>query len=674
MMTLHKLIKYVPVIFVCLLVIFTVPATALAVDSHEDPDTAPVVYSGVALLAYYTDALDMVLQLNDTAVEEKLGEMPFAHIPADIVGPAGDFAAAGTSISHGIVRLDENIVRLNTMLSQYRLDDVGQLEDEISRDFSQAYSDLNVLDTTAHFIGDKSGATAPASGLALKDSYASVLDRIEKIRQLLNSYQNVLTGMLQSLENILENFDLSLDLPTSLNSLAEWEAILQGVLIPTNITLNVTPMAAFVGDKISFQGILNSREGPLSGREVEIILNGSSYGTVITEADGSYQGSLNLPYEYIDEMSVQALYYPRGDDTGYYLSALSPAVDLKVLYYRVSLELMLKGKSYPGRESDINGSFVYDGAVKPVSREIEIYFDDVWSASVVVGEIFSQQVMVPAATEIGQHILTVVVFAMGRYAPVIQSIPLQVIRADPVIDIENPRIIFMPGVTSISGRVYSEIASLENTTVKLKIGAAETEVQTEADGIFRSEIKKGYGSGLFGIQPLVVSVSPQESWYNSASITRDIQVLNTVNCGGALAIIIYLSVLIRRRIGKRLKIKARVSKEKPVEAVIPVKRDDVLPDAATFVVNDRTPAGRLLLGYRWTIRLIVNSTGQIFHPQWTLREFAREVAPLLGPAAGFFDRLTEMVEKLFYSGHNVTDVEVEEGKQLAAQVEQRFKE
>ena len=71
--------------------------------------------------------------------------------------------------------------------------------------------------------------------------------------------------------------------------------------------------------------------------------------------------------------------------------------------------------------------------------------------------------------------------------------------------------------------------------------------------------------------------------------------------------------------------------------------------------------------------MLVNSTGKVFHPHKTLREFARDVAPTMGPAAALFERLTGMVETSFYSDHDVTESEVDKGRQLTMKIERRLK-
>ncbi len=676
-MTLRRSGKAIITLALCLICIFAAPMAAWAEEPHEDPAAAFPIYSGVALLTYYTSALDSVLQLTDMVAEGKLAKMPFAQIPPDIISPANDFAVSGTGVGHGIVRLISNITRLNTMVSQFRLTEVKQLENDIAGDFAQAYIDVDVLENTALFMGEQLGATVPNAGIALSNSYADVLDRIARIRQLLDSLKNFHTSILEALKSALEKLNLpvnSLEPLSELESLSELEKALEEVLTPTILTLEANPTTAFVGDEISFQGILSSATGPLSGREIDILLNGTTHITSVTEADGSYRGTLSLPYEYVDRMTLQALYYPRNNDIGRYLSAMSPAIEISVLFYPANLELTVPGKAYPGRETELQGNFIYDNARAPEAREIEVYLDNVLNGRATVGKKFNQQVMIPAQIEIGQHVLTVVAFSLGRYAPVMASIPLQVVRAMPIIDMNIPWITFLPGTTSISGKVYSELGPLESTKVVASMGSARTEIPTGRDGLFQVKIKTGLTTGLFGTQTIVAEVAPSEPWYSAATVSQSIRVLNWVNCGGTLIIFVCLSILIRRRMERRVKTSYHAEKKVAVVATtaLPAVPATAPPQKILLLEGDKTPAGRLLAGYRWIVKLLINITGKVFRPQQTLREFSREVAPTLGPAAGFFDRLTRMVEMTLYSTRGVTEAEADEGKKLTEQVERRL--
>jgi len=55
-----------------------------------------------------------------------------------------------------------------------------------------------------------------------------------------------------------------------------------------------------------------------------ILLNNADLLTVQTDTQGQFQGTFKVPYRYVPEIPVQAIYYPQGNDAGTYLAATSP--------------------------------------------------------------------------------------------------------------------------------------------------------------------------------------------------------------------------------------------------------------------------------------------------------------------------------------------------------------
>ncbi|GAI61583.1 unnamed protein product, partial [marine sediment metagenome] len=189
--------------------------------------------------------------------------------------------------------------------------------------------------------------------------------------------------------------------------LASFSGILAGELPSlTELSLKIEPMVAFVGDSISFEGGLTSKGKPLAGREIDILLNDSRYITAKTKMDGHYQGTLQVPYWYIPEIDLHALYYPRDEDIGLYIASLSPVVKLKVLYYEAGLEVTVEDKAYPGLETTVSGKFDYGQSPPLIERKVEIYLDDVFITELKAGEEFSQEIKLSPELDVGKHTIT----------------------------------------------------------------------------------------------------------------------------------------------------------------------------------------------------------------------------------------------------------------------------
>ncbi len=357
-------------------------------------------------------------------------------------------------------------------------------------------------------------------GSDLKGSYREVLDRIDRVRQNVALYGQMLAAAIEAI-------DLS-RLPVAERP------------DRTEIVLSLEPMTGFVGDTISFQGTLTSPHGPLAQRDVDILLNSSTNVTVVTDAAGEFQGELEIPYWYQPEIAVEALYRPEAADEGRLLASLSPAVRLRVQFYPAKIELEPEARAYPGRPTGLDIRFDYAGAPAPAKREVEVYLDGqpVADATTVAaaGSTFRLDIP-PEATE-GIHTVTVSAAATGRYAPSLASVPLAVSRAVPRLDLRLPRFIIVPGTLKIEGRLYSELGLLEGTPVELTFGRSHINVRSQADGALSARIvNRGIDLGIVGYEDVTVLVAPAEPWHAPLTASRAILVVNAVN-GSALVIII----------------------------------------------------------------------------------------------------------------------------------------
>jgi len=253
--------------------------------------------------------------------------------------------------------------------------------------------------------------------------------------------------------------------------------------IPTEVSLEIQPMVAFVGDNIRFEGVLTSENESLAGREVDILVNSSRYVTVKTDAYGRYQGTLHVPYWYIPELDLQALYYPQDKDVDLYFGSLSPVIKLRVLFYETELEIAVEDKAYPGLETTVTGRFDYGRSPLLNERKTEIYFDDVLIAEVVVQEAFTRKIEIGSEVDVGEHIITVSSTSVGRYASVDASVILNVTRVTPILDLSIPRVAMIPGTIGLEGRLYSEVGPLSRALIKMELGKSQVELVSSEDGL-----------------------------------------------------------------------------------------------------------------------------------------------------------------------------------------------
>ncbi|MFC2035227.1 DUF4129 domain-containing protein [Chloroflexota bacterium] len=454
---------------------------------------------------------------------------------------------------------------------------------------------------------------------------------------------------------------------------------LEEFLESLNITFDIQPVVAFVGDAVSFEGKLTSYGNPLVKREIDILLNGSRYVSTQTNANGHYQGKLQVPYSYVSELELQALYYPQGEDVDLYLASLSPVRKLKVLFYETKLEIALDDKAYPGLETIVTGRFDYGQSTPLNEREIEIYFDDALISEVTAQKSFAQKIRIDPKAYVGKHVITVSSSAVWRYSPVAESAFLDVTRAIPILDVRIPKVAMIPWSVGIEGKLYSEVGPVSGAAIEMDLSNSQAELVSSEDGAFDVNIKMGMGFGLIGSQELVVQVLPQEPWHDPLVTSRSIIIVNVINCGGILVILVLLGIYLPGRLRKRLGAYPRraampvIIKDQPQPD--PIYSDRVTVLTSTEERNEGTgePRNRIFYWYRFVFKVIQGITKALLKPHQTLREFANENSRVLGPAAKYFIALTQMVERLLYSQYRPTDDDVVKGKQLSQTIEEEIK-
>ncbi len=635
-----------------LIVSLILATPVLAEAPLENPETAQPAFSGLALFSYYSGSLDFVLEKFPSQVETRLEKMPFANIPPSLDSATEQFTSSTVSVAHQVVYIDEGIEKLRMLVTQSRFDEARQLVKNLTNVVAQANGGLAQMEQAIETNGQEFQVDPAPAGSDLKKAYDEVLDKIDSIRQMLALYLDIIDNM-------------SATIPGGGSGGTPLHA--------TDLTLQIDPQTAFVGDNISFQGVLTTDNGEaLVGRRVDILLNGSQYASATTGTGGLYQGSLQVPYWYMTQISVQALYYPRDSDVGVYIASLSPEVMLQVMFYEATIDLTVAEDAYPGLEIGIAARFDYGQWPVPSEREVEIYLDNELVASLQAQPEFIRKITIAPNTETGRHVITVSAQASGRYAAVVATAGLSVTRMTPVIDLKTPRIILAPWSTHFSGTVNSDQGPLDGALVKMSLRGSQTELASSNDGTFDAGMKMGWGLDLFGSEQLRVEVIPREPWNEPVIVTRNVFVVNVVNCAGLLVVLVVLAVYVPGRLKRRLGRHSKASYEPHPLDPVPVYSTEAAPTGMSEEAMGEPvgkPRERILRWYLLALKVVQRIARVSARPDQTLREFARETASAIGPLADRFAEFTRIVERLLYSRHEPSEEDAERIKSLSKNIE-----
>jgi hypothetical protein len=377
----------------------------------------------------------------------------------------------------------------------------------------------------------------------------------------------------------------------------------------------------------------------------------------LTDSDGAYHGQIELPYQYVSEMAVQALYYPQDGDVVLYTGASSAAVPIEVLFYKPSLSITALGDTFPGRVLTLKGKVDYGEGPMPESRRLQVYWGGELAAEAVVKDSFALDLPVDQEEALGKYEIVASVTAQGKYSSARAKTEVEVIKAIPQIEVDAQGMVLLPFALNVRGKVHS-LGPLQDVPLRIALGDWEVTTRSRDDGTFGARLSTGMSLTLVGTQELRVSVTPGEPWHSATSLATDVTVINPANIAGlslALAIPVFLGASrVRRR-----------AVPGPQPAPVLVRRGSPLPQAAVPVPEGRgSPRTILLALYRGVLRLVHRVTAVVLRPSHTLREYAQECTPGLGPLAGYFQEFTSIMEKLLYSRYLTGKAEAARGGEL----------
>jgi hypothetical protein len=615
--------------------------------SQENPQVALQTFSGIALLSYYSSSLDYIIQLDQNGSDTNLEKMPFANVPQVLDDTTGGFASNGMVFTTSIVNLFGLWDQENTYVQQYRLNDAESLYTQITDQLPAAQQQLSQIESSVVNTGIYLNIASLSSTSGLTQEYNVVMAKIQQ-----------LSSMLALLSRPL--------IPPQLASL----------LKPTELTLMIDPLTAYVGDDVNFQGALSSKGVSLSGRTITLLLNNSDLLTVQTDAQGQFHGTFQLPYLYVNQMTVQAIYYPQGDDAGIYLAATSPVVNIITLFYTAQLTLQLTNTAYPGKTVTLTGTFDYGSDPVPQQRVVDLYLDNNIEDQLNAGPVFNKSIMLDAQITSGNHLITVSAPADGRYAPVMTSYVMDVTLATTILDLHMPVIGFIPGSIQLSGKAYSSLGPLDNAAILISDGKTSKQIITAADGTFSTKLGMGMGASLLGTQTITVKVKPQEPWNASVTKAKNIFLIYFINIGLLLAILIFMAVYLPRRFkkwftgrpGKKVKLPGMVI---PETVAIYAAKEEVSPKEKNNTEKEEEAKNPVLYWYRIALKFVQDFTKKMLKPHQTLREYGREASQVLGPAGKYFLELTYLLEKRLYGKHETDANDNQQSRQLAAEIQKQ---
>ena len=586
---------------------------------HQDPATAQELADPVALLLFYGSALDLAAIGQYQDGQSLLDELKEANIPGELGFIIDRFNALGQQLFTALANLESLLDEASSLLAENNIGDAEQKLDRAGQLVDDTRLILEELGLAIDVLGDSLGAVAELASSELEPVYERLSQILGRLNQLVDKLEQLRQGLVRDTNQA------------------------EAVLIPTELSLSVTPASLFVGDDITVSGQLTAGLSGLGGRGLTLLLDNEPI-TTTTDPDGSFSTSLTIPHNYVTTMTLRALYAPSGSDNNTYTASSSPPVVISTRFYSSQIEVSVPEDIHPGLPATISGQLSSTGGA--IERTLRLFLDNRLIAEDTIRDDFTIQFTPSPELTSGRYSLTLEVASQGRYLGTSKSLDINISMIPVQADIQTPQLIILPESINIRGRVYHSDGSLEDAELRLTFGDSVTTARTSSLGSFNATLEAPLDLLLFGPQQLTVTLEPVEPWYAPLELEIQIIIINPALIGLMLVAFLSAGLLTYRRrtkapAGPKGATSPRAGFQQPSPARPRPRRRYELKGIR----------GRILLAYLQALAAVEKTTGTSLAPQTTLREFLGAATPFLAAALGAFNELTTLAEVAMYSSH-----------------------
>jgi hypothetical protein len=605
---------------------------------HENPAAAGEAGLEDAFLLTFSDIIKLADGGQYGLARDRLEELRQASPSPEISYVIDQYRDLYEELFAGMDDLEGRLEDISALLAQNRTGEARELLEAASAAITGIDYLVNDTEAATDGLDEKLDAFAgllPDEPLAL--AYDSLQQNIGRLTDIVASFET-----------------LQQDLSERYTQLAD--------LTPVEISLDISPHTAFVGEPVAAAGRLGSGGRALPGRTIAIVTGNTTLATAIAAANGSYKVDFTIPYHYADSQSFAAAYRPTGDDAAIYLGAQSPPVAIDVDFYPPQLSISLPETVWPGQPFTLNGE-VATGEGAAARRLVASLGGETVADTSITGH-FSLELAPPPGTPAGQQDLEVFIAPEGRYAGAHEIRRVTVAMMNLRILAETAPIVLLPLTVRVRGSVYNGPGPVGGAPVELGLEAWRASTVTAPDGSFQFDLPLkalpaaaplsdnplylGAASNTLpfnlspiGWQELKITTSLPGSPFGAYEAKRRVVSANPFTIGLLAAVFAAVWVLVYRRQGRSLPAPLAA---RPAE-ISPPTPEVKLPPAPVF----SGLRGRVLAAYHSGQAAVEKISGAAMGPDTTLREFL-DMTSLPSAAAGErFTELTGLAENTLYS-------------------------
>lgn len=629
---------------------------------HENPATATGSLDKVTLLLSYSKIINLATSQQYHDAQDFLTELRHADIPDELSYIADRYSHLCQQLFTTLDDLDSLLDETSTLLAHSQIHEAKQRLDNTDIDIRDArflLEDIKVAtDVLSDELGVLAGPTASQLGPArarLEESTAQLrqpIDRLDNLRQSQTERYIQMTG-----------------------------------LIPTELSLSISPSSVFVGDRIMASIRVSAEGKPLTGRTITISLDNKPIIITTSADDGSYIANIPIPYKYVATMTITAVYEPTGDDTGIYLASQSPPVTINTMFYKTMLEVSAPETWHPGLPFIISGRFSSTGG--NIDRTARVLLDDTQLAEETVSDQFNLEITPSEQTPTDNYSLTVFVPPQGRYSGASDTRRINISSLPIYIDTQTPTLILLPQAVRVSGQVYHEFGPVPDARVNLNLKNSSSTAITSPDGSFTSSLRipiwpesaplatnpfyvsRPTTEPTFDLSPIhpqeiTITIEPVQPSPTPIMVKKQFFTINPLSTGLILFFLVVLGLFVYKKSQTRVSQTKGIPQAEPIE--LPAMTPPLPPKPKLTGIK-----GRILAAYRCGLETVEKISGVAMTPNITLREFLKMATLLLPKAIKQFAELTTIAEITLYADYSPREDTATRAEQLATTIKEELR-
>jgi len=600
---------------------------------HEDPSKVKEVLNPLWLLTYYGDILSLMTSRDYASALTLINTMGLTYLPSNVKYVVERFNSLLTTLAEKLNQTEALLTQASALLNAYRLTEAKTRLEEASITLGSANITLIELEQALSELASRVGVFASPAGSKVRESYNKLMALMVKLKTLWMKYLELLKSLREEA--------------------TEFEAL---KLEETRLDIWLRQTEAWVGETVEVYGVLTSGGAYLPGRMVSILLGDSMASTAFTNDSGAFTAELKIPYIYVSNLTVKAVYSPQGEDARIYRPCESREISIRILFYRVELKVGYPSKVYPGKSFQVEGYASTDTGEPVYGLTVKASLaETVKFTSTSSNGYFKLNVKVDPRLHIGVYRLTVESSPMGVYAPGRYVGSLEVVKAKLKLIVSAPSVIVIPSKVQIKGEASSELEVVKGIIVTATLADLSNATRSD-NGSFNVSLGIPASLMLSGVYTLTVRVEPEDPWNQAATYTMNVLILNPINAFLALIASIPIVLVVLKSVKTRKRITEAFEAREAELKVTPtlVKPTLVLEGGWAPVLNC----------YLKALDAVSKALKLNQEPSETLREFLNRVKPMLKDLTVYFRELTVMAELALYSPVKPRGEDIERAEKL----------